>query len=102
MWHIVFSFYNSQNYSAFYYEEVTAFELSTSKVKTAVSTNWLDFRQKLFPQSLRGGFNGFYGKKVIVGGLNGFYGKRVIVGGFNGFNGNGLIVGGFNGFCGKI
>ena len=54
MWHIVFSFYNSQNYSAFYYEEVTAFELSTSKVKTAVSTNWLDFRQKLFPQSLRG------------------------------------------------
>ena len=55
MWHIVFSFYNSQNYSAFYYEEVTAFELSTSKVKTAVSTNWLDFRQKLFPQSLRGG-----------------------------------------------
>ena len=38
MWHIVFSFYNSQNYSAFYYEEVTAFELSTSKVKTAVSS----------------------------------------------------------------
>ena len=43
LWHIVFSFYNSQNYSAFYYEEVTAFELSTSKVKTAVSTNWLIF-----------------------------------------------------------
>ena len=40
MWHIVFSFYNSQNYSAFYYEEVTAFELSTSKVKTAVSTTF--------------------------------------------------------------
>ena len=51
MWHIVFSFYNSQNYSAFYYEEVTAFYGDGLIV---------------------GGFNGFYGKRVIVGGFNGF------------------------------
>ena len=55
---------NSQNYSAFYYEEVTAFYGDGLIV---------------------GGFNGFYGKGLIVGGFNGFYGKRVIVGGFNGF-----------------
>jgi len=83
MWHIVFSFYNSQNYSAFYYEEVTAFELSTSKVKTAVSTNMTDF----FPTGLacRPATIMRYAFILIVGGFNGFYVKRVIVGGFNGF-----------------